>query len=42
MLSHRVIEEADTDKDGLVSFSEFENVTTNLDVNGKMSFISFQ
>ena len=41
LITNRVIEEADKDLDGKVSLAEYREVTTSLDLEGKMSFISF-
>lgn len=38
----RVIQEADEDCDGRISFEEFQKAVENLDIETKMAFIHFQ
>ncbi len=40
-IAERIVREADKDGDGTVTLAEFEEATKELDVEGRMSFISF-
>lgn len=42
LIAARIIDEADTNHDGVISIHEFQKITEELEVGVKMSFISFR
>ena len=41
MIADRLIKEADQDGHGYMKFEEFEKAINDIDVEGKMAFVSF-